>query len=582
MVGVRTGDKGVDRHGHRKPNFEPGSRVREGDGAVRGPARHAGQGARDRLGLTGRRSPQVYATGVKEIWEMPAGRVQKGRVIHTMGWPLPTETFGGGFTLRHGRAHWAVGFVTGLDSRDPTATRTATSSASRRTRVAALPRGRQAGRLRRQGDPRGRWWAMPRLSADGLLLRRRLGGFLNGARLKGIHLAIKSGMLAAETLFECLLRGRLLEGAAGGLRGARPRTRGRRRAAAACATSTRASSGGLYAGMLNAGLQMLTGGRDLLATGSQRRRGTSACAGCASAHPGGKPGRREQVRRRAHLRQARPTSTSRARSTTRTSRCTSWCADTERLRHEVPRGVRQPLPALLPGAASTRWCRRRGARRAAAADQRLELRALQDLRHRRPLPDHHLGAARGRRRAALRGHVATSVSPPRRRASRDGSGGETQGKSALITEARHRHRSRRRPPLRPGRREGGGGGTSAGPLEETVRLSGRRRSALWRSRGPVQPDRVPKPPSGGAEQEFGEIGILFNNHGTFEPGSVPETSPESWDRVLSDNLKIGLPDLPRGDPRDAPVGGSIINTASTLGVVAMRDAVAYCAAKGGR
>src|SRR4029077_17032621 len=72
------------------------------------------------LGLTVGRNAQVYSTGVKELGELPAGRVQKGRVIHTMGFPLPAETFGGGFIYGMDDTHWAVGFVTGLDSRDPT------------------------------------------------------------------------------------------------------------------------------------------------------------------------------------------------------------------------------------------------------------------------------------------------------------------------------------------------------------------------------------------------------------------------------------------------------------------------------
>jgi NAD(P)-dependent dehydrogenase (short-subunit alcohol dehydrogenase family) len=83
------------------------------------------------------------------------------------------------------------------------------------------------------------------------------------------------------------------------------------------------------------------------------------------------------------------------------------------------------------------------------------------------------------------------------------------------------------------------------------------------------------------EREFGEIGVLFNNHGTFEPGSVTETSPESWDRVLSNNLRSVYLTCRAAIPHMSRKGGSIINTASTLGVVAMRDAAAYCAAKGG-
>ena len=122
MVGVRTGDKGIDKHGQTEaelPARQP--TAREGDGVLRGPARHAakqlGRRARPRRG---RDHPQVYATGVKELWEMPAGRVPKGRVIHTMGFPLDTHTFGG-VHLRHGRDTLGrSGSSSGSTTGDPT------------------------------------------------------------------------------------------------------------------------------------------------------------------------------------------------------------------------------------------------------------------------------------------------------------------------------------------------------------------------------------------------------------------------------------------------------------------------------
>jgi len=124
-------------------------------------------------------------------------------------------------------------------------------------------------------------------------------------------------------------------------------------------------------------------------------------------------------------------------------------------------------------------------------------------------------------------------------------------------------------------------GRRPSPLEETVRLV--REAGGWALAvpadlsSPTEAERAVRR----AEQEFGELRILFNNHGTFEPGSVLETSPESWDRVLSDNLRSVYLTCRAAIPGMRRSGGSIINTASTLGVVAMRDAVAYCAAKGG-
>jgi len=124
-------------------------------------------------------------------------------------------------------------------------------------------------------------------------------------------------------------------------------------------------------------------------------------------------------------------------------------------------------------------------------------------------------------------------------------------------------------------------GRRPGPLEETVRMileAGG--SALAIPADLAEPTGAEKAVRR-AEEELGELRVLFNNHGTFEPGSVLGTTPESWDRVLSNNLKAVYLTCRAAVPGMRREGGSIINTASTLGIVAMRNAVAYCAAKGG-
>ena len=114
MIGVRTGDKGIDRRGNRKANFVPGSDIRAKvtvlcEGARGSLAKRLAVPLR----LQEDRAPQIYATGIKEVWRMPQGRVPKGRVIHTMGAPLDSRTFGGGFVYGMGRDLWSVGFVVG-------------------------------------------------------------------------------------------------------------------------------------------------------------------------------------------------------------------------------------------------------------------------------------------------------------------------------------------------------------------------------------------------------------------------------------------------------------------------------------
>ncbi len=124
-------------------------------------------------------------------------------------------------------------------------------------------------------------------------------------------------------------------------------------------------------------------------------------------------------------------------------------------------------------------------------------------------------------------------------------------------------------------------GRRPGPLEETVRrVRESGGSALAIPADLAGPEGAEKAVLR-AEEECGELQVLFNNHGTFEPGSVLGTTPESWDRVLSNNLKAVYLTCRAAVPGMRRAGGSIINTASTLGVVAMRNAAAYCAAKGG-
>jgi electron-transferring-flavoprotein dehydrogenase len=291
VLGVRTGDKGIDRRGERKPNFQPGADCRaKATVLCEGPRGTIAKVLEQQLGLTVGRNAQVYSTGVKELWEMPPGRVQKGRVIHTMGFPLPNDTFGGAFIYGMDESHWAVGFVTGLDAHDPTSDPHANLQRFKtHPLVRALLSGGKPIAYGAKAIPEGGWWAMPRLAADGVLLCGDTGGFLNGARLKGIHLAMKSGMLAAETLFECLLAGDFGKDRLAGYE--------RRVESSWAAEELRSVRNfhqgfehGLVAGMLNTGAAIVSGGRDLLlrdrlpnAPGHTRMRRL------AEAHPSGKP-----------------------------------------------------------------------------------------------------------------------------------------------------------------------------------------------------------------------------------------------------------------------------------------------------
>jgi electron-transferring-flavoprotein dehydrogenase len=206
VTGVRTGDKGLDREGKPKPNYESGADILAKIVVLgEGPLGTLTKQAVTRLNLNRDREPAVFAIGVKELWQCPPGTVQAGSVIHTLGYPLPPQTFGGAFIYGMGGDLLDLGMVTGLDSRDPTTD--GHNELQRLKQHPALARMLQGAKLVRYGAkaiPEGGLFAMPRLYADGLVIVGDSGGFLNGMRLKGIHLAMKSGMLAAETLWEAL------------------------------------------------------------------------------------------------------------------------------------------------------------------------------------------------------------------------------------------------------------------------------------------------------------------------------------------------------------------------------------------
>ena len=261
MVGVRTGDKGIDRRGNRKPNFEPGADVRAKVTVLCEGARGSlTKRLTPQLLLDEGRPPQIYATGIKEVWQMPAGRVPKGRVLHTMGAPLDAHTFGGGFVYGMDHDRWALGFVVGLDYRDPTTDPHGLfQQYKRHPMIAKLIDGGTVLSYGAKAISEGGYYSIPRLSWAGGLLAGESAALLNSERLKGVHLAMKSGMLAAETAFEALLAGRF---DADTLAAYERRVRGSwiRDELYKVRNFHQGFERGLWLGMVDAGLQIATGG----------------------------------------------------------------------------------------------------------------------------------------------------------------------------------------------------------------------------------------------------------------------------------------------------------------------------------
>lgn len=202
VKGVATGDMGVDKNGNPTDNYQPGIEL------------HAQQtlfaeGARGSLtkeiithfALDRNCQTQTYGLGIKEIWEVPPEQCQTGLTIHTIGWPLNWQTYGGGFIYHTENNQIALGMVVGLDYHNPYL-----SPFEEMQRLKTHPEIRKmltGGRRIAYGArviSEGGLQSLPQLSFAGGALIGDAAGFLNVPRIKGSHTAIKSGMLAAEAV----------------------------------------------------------------------------------------------------------------------------------------------------------------------------------------------------------------------------------------------------------------------------------------------------------------------------------------------------------------------------------------------
>jgi len=208
--GVATGDMGIGRDGKPGDQYQPGMELlgkytlfAEG---CRG---HLGRQLMSRFRLGAECDPQVYGLGIKELWEVEAGRHQPGLVIHSAGWPLDAGTYGGSFLYHMEDRLVALGFIVGLSYANPYLS---PYEEFQRYKTHPYVRGFIEGGKRVAYGARaiaaGGIMSLPRLVFPGGALVGDEAGFLNAARIKGSHAAIKSGMLAAEAAFAALGSGR--------------------------------------------------------------------------------------------------------------------------------------------------------------------------------------------------------------------------------------------------------------------------------------------------------------------------------------------------------------------------------------
>ena len=206
VVGIATGDMGINRDGTQGPNYAPGMELR---------ARYTifAEGCRGSLtkklfdiyNLRDGVDPQTYGIGIKELWEIPKENHKPGTIIHTIGWPVTNDVYGGSFLYHWGENFVSYGYVVGLDYKNPYL-----SPFEEMQRLKTHPEMRkhfEGGRRIAYGAraiSEGGFQALPKLTFPGGCLVGDTAGFLNTPKIKGTHTAMKSGMLAAEAVAEAM------------------------------------------------------------------------------------------------------------------------------------------------------------------------------------------------------------------------------------------------------------------------------------------------------------------------------------------------------------------------------------------
>ena len=204
--GVATGDMGVGRDGAPGPNHQPGMELL-GRQTIFGEGCRGSltKGLFERFGLRDGVDPQTFGIGIKELWEVDPEKHAQGRIVHTVGWPLDSGTYGGSFLYHLEDNQVSVGFVIGLDYTNPHLSpydefqRFKTHPAVRPT----FEGGRRIAYGARALNEGG-FQSIPKLAFPGGVLVGCGAGFMNVPKIKGSHTAMKSGMIAAECVFDAL------------------------------------------------------------------------------------------------------------------------------------------------------------------------------------------------------------------------------------------------------------------------------------------------------------------------------------------------------------------------------------------
>ncbi|CBA17165.1 electron transfer flavoprotein-ubiquinone oxidoreductase [Xanthomonas albilineans] len=202
VIGVRIGDMGVAKDGTHKPGYTPGIDIHAKVTVLAEGARgHLTKRLIQRFALDAGHDPQAFSIGIKELWQLPAGRVTPGKIVHTLGWPADNTTYGGSFLYHLEHDQVALGYVSGLDYRDPAYQPwEAFQQWKNHPMIRPLLEGGTIVSAGARAIASGGWQSLPKVEMPGALLIGDTAGLLNVPKIKGTHQAIRSGMLAAEHL----------------------------------------------------------------------------------------------------------------------------------------------------------------------------------------------------------------------------------------------------------------------------------------------------------------------------------------------------------------------------------------------
>ena len=265
VAGVRTDDKGVDKENHQKSNFEPGY-------DLKAKVTILAEGTRgsltkqliEKFDLMKDRNPQTWGIGVKELWEVPSGKIKAGEVIYTMGWPLTTKEYGGAWIYGSKDNVVSLGFVTALDYPDPRLDpQRVLQEFKKHPFIAQLLEGGKMIRYGAKSMPYGGWWSIPPVAGDGWMLLGDSAGFLNSAAPQGHSPRHQERHARRRNGIGCAKEKRHVGSHAGRHSRKKSSPAGSKTNSGKSATSIRASSTAFFPACSTPGCSRFTGGRGL-------------------------------------------------------------------------------------------------------------------------------------------------------------------------------------------------------------------------------------------------------------------------------------------------------------------------------